>query len=37
VEQGVITKDLLKDEMRKNHIRHDTLDLLSQAPARAAA
>lgn len=37
VEHGVVTEELLREEMRKNHLRHDTLDLLHRLPARAAA
>lgn len=37
VEHGVVTEELLKEEMRKNHLRHDTLEILHQLPARAAA
>lgn len=37
VEKGTITEELLRDEMRQNHLRHDTLELLDHAPALAAA
>jgi len=37
VEHGIVTEELLKDEMRKNHLRHDALDLLQRLPTRAAA
>lgn len=37
VEHGVVTEELLKDEMRKNHLRRDTLEILHRLPARAAA
>ncbi len=34
VEQGVITEALLREEMRKNHVRHDALEMLERVPAR---
>ncbi|MGE0683315.1 MAG: hypothetical protein AB7P69_20750 [Candidatus Binatia bacterium] len=37
VEQGIVTEELLKEEMRKNHLRRDTLEILHQLSARAAA
>ncbi|MGE0824517.1 MAG: hypothetical protein AB7G75_11240 [Candidatus Binatia bacterium] len=37
VEQGIITQDLLRDEMQRNHLRHDTLALLEQTSPSAAA
>ncbi len=30
VEQGIVTKALLREEMRKNHLRHDALDILER-------
>jgi len=36
VEKGEVGEDLLRQEMAKNHIRHDTLDLLDRTPALAA-
>ena len=36
VETGVVSEDLLRDEMRKNHIRHDSLELLDRTPPLAA-
>lgn len=37
LENGVVTEAMLKDEMRKNHVRHDALDILKRTPALAAA
>jgi hypothetical protein len=37
VEQGVVTEELLRDEMQKNHLRHDALELLKRTPALVAA
>lgn len=34
VEQGVITETLLREEMRKDHLRHDALEALARTPAR---
>jgi len=32
VEQGRVAEDLLREEMRRNHIRHDALQLLERTP-----
>jgi hypothetical protein len=37
LDQGLVTEALLREEMRQNHLRHDTLDLLRRTPALAAA
>ena len=36
VDKGVISESLLREEMAKNHIRHDALELLDRAPGLAA-
>jgi hypothetical protein len=36
LEQGVVTEALLREEMRKNHLRHDALTLVRQVPPLAA-
>jgi hypothetical protein len=36
LDEGVITKDLLREEMEKNHLRHDALSILEALPPRAA-
>ena len=36
VEKGIVTEDMLRDEMRKNHIRHDALDVIARTPPLAA-
>ena len=36
VDKRIIGEDLLRDEMAKNHIRHDALELLDRTPAIAA-
>jgi hypothetical protein len=37
LDQGLVTEDFLKDEMQRNHLRHDTLELLRRTSARAVA
>jgi len=32
VEQGIVTKAMLDQEMRLNHVRHDALDILARTP-----
>ena len=36
LEQGVLSEDLLCEEMRRNHVRHDALDVLKKTPPLAA-
>ena len=36
IDKGVISEQLLREEMAKNHIRHDALELLNRTPALAA-
>ena len=36
LEQGVVTEDLLREEMRRNHIRHDAFDVLERTSPHAA-
>ncbi|UCG72956.1 MAG: hypothetical protein JSV45_00785 [Chromatiales bacterium] len=36
VDQGLLTEATLQDEMARNHIRHDALDLLDRVPRLAA-
>ncbi len=36
VDKNVISEELLREEMAKNHIRHDALELLDRTPALAA-
>jgi hypothetical protein len=33
VEQGIVTEALLREEMRKDHLRHDALEVLERTPA----
>ena len=40
VETGVVSEEMLREEMRKDHVRHDALEVLERTPklaARAAA
>ena len=32
VEKGVVTQDMIKDQMSKNHVRHDALDIIARTP-----
>ncbi len=36
VDQGVVSEDLLREEMRRNHIRHDAIELMERTPVPAA-
>jgi hypothetical protein len=36
LEKGVITESLLREEMQRNHVRHDALELLERIPPLAA-
>jgi hypothetical protein len=33
LEQGIVSEELLKDEMRKNHVRHDAFEVIERVPA----
>jgi len=35
VEKGIISEDMLRDEMKHNHVRHDALQVLERTPALA--
>ena len=36
VERGIVSEDMVREEMRRNHVRHDALELLERTPALAA-
>jgi len=36
LEQGVVTEELLREEMERNHLRHDALQVLERTPSLAA-
>lgn len=37
LEKGIVTEALLREEMQRNHIRHDAFDLLKRLPAQESA
>ena len=32
LDQGIVTEDMLREEMRQNHVRHDALEVLEKTP-----
>ena len=36
IETGHISEDLVRDEIRSNHVRHDAFELLDRTPSLAA-
>jgi hypothetical protein len=36
VDQGIVTEDMLRAEMRRNHVRHDAFEVLDRTPPLAA-
>jgi hypothetical protein len=36
LERGLVTEEMLRDEMRDNHVRHDALELIDRTPPLAA-
>ena len=36
VDQGIVTEDMLRAEMRQNHVRHDAFEVLERTPPLAA-
>jgi hypothetical protein len=36
VDKGVISESFLREEMKRNHVRHDALELLERARPLAA-
>ncbi len=36
VDQGIVTEDMLRAEMRQNHMRHDSLEVLERTPPLSA-
>jgi hypothetical protein len=36
VDQGIVTEDMLRGEMRENHVRHDAFEVLERTPPLAA-
>jgi hypothetical protein len=35
LEKGIVTQDMIKDQMDKNHVRHDALDVIARTPTLA--
>jgi hypothetical protein len=35
VEKGIVTNDMIKDQMTKNHVRHDALEVVARTPTLA--
>jgi len=35
LEKGIVTEDLLREEMRKNHVRHDAFEVVERTPPLA--
>jgi hypothetical protein len=36
VEKGIVSEEIIRDEMRENHVRHDALEVLERTPPLAA-
>jgi hypothetical protein len=36
LDEGIVTKDMVREEMRQNHVRHDALAVLERTPPLAA-
>ena len=36
LDQGIVTEDMLREEMRQNHVRHDAFEVLDRTPPLAA-
>jgi hypothetical protein len=36
VENGIVSEDFIREEMRRNHVRHDAFDVLDRTPALAS-
>ena len=36
LDNGLISEEMLRDEMRENHVRHDTFEVLERTPRLAA-
>ena len=32
LEQGIVNEDLIREEMRRDHVRHDALELIERTP-----
>ncbi len=36
LDQGIVTEDMPREEMRQNHVRHDAFEVLERTPPLAA-
>lgn len=36
LEKGIVTEQMLKEEMRRNHVRHDAFEVIARTPSLAA-
>jgi hypothetical protein len=36
VDKGVISEDMLREEMERNHVRHDAFEIIERTPRLAA-
>ena len=36
VEEGIVSEDRVREEMRQNHVRHDAFEVLAGTPPLAA-
>jgi len=37
LEKGIVTEELIRDQMVQNHVRHDAMQVLERTPPLAAA
>jgi hypothetical protein len=36
LDEGIVTEDMVREEMRQNHVRHDAFEVLERTPLLAA-
>jgi len=37
LDKGIVTEDMIREQMRQNHVRHDTLEVMDRTPRLAGA
>ncbi len=37
LDQGIVSEEMLRKEMRQNHVRHDAFEVLERTPTLSAA
>jgi hypothetical protein len=37
LERNIVTEDMLREQMRRNHVRHDAMEVLDRTPPLAPA